>query len=192
MYSGTAKSHPWHFARLTRVCVVERDVVYACSFANSMYRYIRGVQTTHPGEKYSGFTGIVHPRVSLLAYRNVYRSAKEETAQLSWYHTYAHTPSIAFNVLPDRESRANWERRASNGDTRALFVAGSCQRAWYALLPPVRLSLAPRVCVHGYTRTYTHTHTHTHTHICTRSLLDQASVRSRIICARNWYWPKSI
>lgn len=58
--------------------------------------------------------------------------------------------SLSLSVLPDRESRANWARRAPCGDTRALFVTGSYQRA--EPLPPLPdLSIPPLrpVICHG-------------------------------------------
>lgn len=138
---------------------------------------------THHEEKRSNFA-----ELSLLAtYLALSRKAREreEKARSSWRaHIHTHTPVIELNVLLDRESRANWARRASSGDTRALFVAGSCQRAWYALLPLVRPSLAftpHAACIR------------VHSHICTAgNLLDRVSVRLRIVCAWNWYWSKSI
>lgn len=109
----------------------------------AIYRYTW--RSTHRGEKSSNFAeSSVH--VSLLATCRDRLSKREKwKSPIGRRDTTYNTPVIELDVRPDRESRANWARRASNGNTRALFAAGSCQRAWYALLPPVRPSARPPV-----------------------------------------------
>jgi len=104
------------------------------------------IETRTPWKKEFQFRRIVHPRVSLLAYLWLSIEARGRKKPGCRGQTHRQSCStcypIASLVLTERV-----ERRVSSGDTRALFVAGSCQRAWYALLPPVRPPLALRhVC----------------------------------------------
>jgi len=140
--------------------------------------YTRRVQTQTLREKRSGFTELsIHAYLSPRVSYCIYRSAKEETAELSWYSTHiqrthhgtharTHTRRqsrstccpIASLVLTERVERRTGIRELSSLLDLASERDTRCSR------PSASRFAAPRVCVHGYVHAHTHTHTHTHKH----------------------------
>lgn len=135
---------------------------------------------THHGEKCSGFTELsIHAYLSSRIVLSIEARKRKKSPVVLVSHTHTYTQThiyqsrstcclIASLVLTERVERRTGIRELSS----LLDLASECDTRCSR---PSASRFAPRVCVHGYIRTHT----------CPRSLLDQASVRSRIICARN-------